>query len=156
MVDCGRLRQSGPRPETGFLRQPALEGLTRSAQADSSHQDWPEQIPAKRRGRRRAPGGGGEAFERRGRRLGARPALEGLTRSAWMDSPRQDWPKQITAKRRRRAPGGGEAFERRGRRLGARFGYQYPTSPLLPSRKVPLEDLNLHLVYRPDPTAISC
>ncbi|KZV40768.1 hypothetical protein F511_13087 [Dorcoceras hygrometricum] len=30
------------------------------------------------------------------------PTLEGLTRSAWMDSPRQDWPEQIPAKRRRR------------------------------------------------------
>ncbi|KZV17270.1 FRIGIDA-like protein 4a [Dorcoceras hygrometricum] len=34
-VDCGRQRQSGPRPETGFLRQPALEGLKRSARMDS-------------------------------------------------------------------------------------------------------------------------
>ncbi|KZV56948.1 mucin-2-like [Dorcoceras hygrometricum] len=62
-VDCGRQRQSGPRPKTGFLRQPTLEGLMRSARTDSPRQDWPEQIPAKRR--RRAPGGGGEAFERR-------------------------------------------------------------------------------------------
>ncbi|KZV32098.1 hypothetical protein F511_25222, partial [Dorcoceras hygrometricum] len=45
-VDCGRLRQSGPRPETGFLRQPALEGLTRSTRTDSPRQDWPEQFPA--------------------------------------------------------------------------------------------------------------
>ncbi|KZV54650.1 myosin-14 [Dorcoceras hygrometricum] len=43
-VDCGRLRQSGPRPEMGFLRQPALEGLTRSARTDSPRQDWPETI----------------------------------------------------------------------------------------------------------------
>ncbi|KZV24651.1 hypothetical protein F511_35250 [Dorcoceras hygrometricum] len=65
-VDCGRLRQSGPRPETGFLRQPALEGLTRSARTDSPRQGWPEQIPTKWRWRRRrAPGGGGEAFVRR-------------------------------------------------------------------------------------------
>ncbi|KZV06785.1 hypothetical protein F511_45733 [Dorcoceras hygrometricum] len=34
----GRYRQSGPRPETGFLRQPALEGLTRSARTDSPRQ----------------------------------------------------------------------------------------------------------------------
>ncbi|KZV20851.1 hypothetical protein F511_40536 [Dorcoceras hygrometricum] len=34
-VDCGRNRQSGPRPETRLLRQPALEGLTRSARTDS-------------------------------------------------------------------------------------------------------------------------
>ncbi|KZV45779.1 hypothetical protein F511_39982 [Dorcoceras hygrometricum] len=33
------------------------------------------------------------------------------------------------------------------------FGYQYPMSPLLSPRKVPLEDLILHLVYRSDPTA---
>ncbi|KZV21854.1 hypothetical protein F511_19784 [Dorcoceras hygrometricum] len=32
---CGRYRQSGPRPETRLLRQPALEGLTRSARTDS-------------------------------------------------------------------------------------------------------------------------
>ncbi|KZV40055.1 hypothetical protein F511_24721 [Dorcoceras hygrometricum] len=50
-VDCGRLRQSGPRPETRFLRQPALEELTRSARTDSSRQVWPEQILAKRRRR---------------------------------------------------------------------------------------------------------
>ncbi|KZV37568.1 hypothetical protein F511_39659 [Dorcoceras hygrometricum] len=43
-VDCGRLHQSGPRPETGFLHQPALEGLTRSARTDSPRQDWPETI----------------------------------------------------------------------------------------------------------------
>ncbi|KZV41694.1 hypothetical protein F511_09428 [Dorcoceras hygrometricum] len=49
-VDCGRQRQSGPRPETGFLRQPALEGLTRSARTNSPRQDWPEQFPAKRSG----------------------------------------------------------------------------------------------------------
>ncbi|KZV38196.1 hypothetical protein F511_14393 [Dorcoceras hygrometricum] len=34
-VDGGRLRQSGPRPDTRLLRQPALEGLTRSARTDS-------------------------------------------------------------------------------------------------------------------------
>ncbi|KZV35278.1 putative protein S-acyltransferase 19 [Dorcoceras hygrometricum] len=32
---CGRNRQSGPRPETRLLRQPPLEGLTRSARTDS-------------------------------------------------------------------------------------------------------------------------
>ncbi|KZV42552.1 hypothetical protein F511_33309 [Dorcoceras hygrometricum] len=37
-VDCGRLRQSGPRPDTRLLRQPALEGLTRSARTDSPRQ----------------------------------------------------------------------------------------------------------------------
>ncbi|KZV57185.1 cleavage stimulation factor subunit 2-like [Dorcoceras hygrometricum] len=34
-VDGGRLRQSGPRSDTRLLRQPALEGLTRSARTDS-------------------------------------------------------------------------------------------------------------------------
>ncbi|KZV31041.1 hypothetical protein F511_14981 [Dorcoceras hygrometricum] len=34
----GRLRQSGQRPEARLLRQPALEGLTRSAQTDSPRQ----------------------------------------------------------------------------------------------------------------------
>ncbi|KZV38970.1 hypothetical protein F511_34149 [Dorcoceras hygrometricum] len=59
-VDCGRLHQSGPRPDTILLRQPALEGLTRSARTDSPRQDWPEQFPAKR-------GGGGGGFWRGGR-----------------------------------------------------------------------------------------
>ncbi|KZV25082.1 histone-lysine N-methyltransferase [Dorcoceras hygrometricum] len=40
----GRYRQSGPRPEMGFLHQPALEGLTRSARTDSPRQIWPETI----------------------------------------------------------------------------------------------------------------
>ncbi|KZV49709.1 hypothetical protein F511_30041 [Dorcoceras hygrometricum] len=34
-TNCGRNHQSGPRPETRLLRQPALEGLTRSARTDS-------------------------------------------------------------------------------------------------------------------------
>ncbi|KZV19334.1 hypothetical protein F511_22114 [Dorcoceras hygrometricum] len=34
-LDYGRYRQSGPRPETRLLCQPALEGLTRSARTDS-------------------------------------------------------------------------------------------------------------------------
>ncbi|KZV24158.1 kinesin-1-like [Dorcoceras hygrometricum] len=37
-VGGGRLRQSGPRPEARLLRQPALEGLTRSAWTDSPRQ----------------------------------------------------------------------------------------------------------------------
>ncbi|KZV36698.1 putative RNA-dependent RNA polymerase 1 [Dorcoceras hygrometricum] len=37
-VDCGRLRQSGPRPDARLLRQPALEGLTRSVRTDSPRQ----------------------------------------------------------------------------------------------------------------------
>ncbi|KZT75975.1 hypothetical protein F511_47001 [Dorcoceras hygrometricum] len=61
-VDCGRLRQSGPRPETGFLRQPALEGLTRSARTDSPRQDCPETIFRRREAAAAAhdgDGGGG-------------------------------------------------------------------------------------------------
>ncbi|KZV48333.1 hypothetical protein F511_29250 [Dorcoceras hygrometricum] len=38
MVGGGILRQSGPRPEARLLRQPALEGLTRSARTDSPRQ----------------------------------------------------------------------------------------------------------------------
>ncbi|KZV17627.1 hypothetical protein F511_16983 [Dorcoceras hygrometricum] len=34
-VGGGRLRQSGPRPEGRLLRQPALEGLTRSARTET-------------------------------------------------------------------------------------------------------------------------
>ncbi|KZV58079.1 hypothetical protein F511_37272 [Dorcoceras hygrometricum] len=52
---CGRNSQSGPRPETRLLRQPALEGLTRSARTDS-----PRRI-----GRKRFSGGA----RRRRRRL---------------------------------------------------------------------------------------
>ncbi|KZV45817.1 hypothetical protein F511_32481 [Dorcoceras hygrometricum] len=37
-VGGGRLRQSGPRPEGRLLRQPALEGLTKSAWTDSPRQ----------------------------------------------------------------------------------------------------------------------
>ncbi|KZV48040.1 hypothetical protein F511_26451 [Dorcoceras hygrometricum] len=37
-VGGGRLRQSGPRLEARLLRQPALEGLTRSARTDSPRQ----------------------------------------------------------------------------------------------------------------------
>ncbi|KZV17119.1 hypothetical protein F511_19592 [Dorcoceras hygrometricum] len=37
-VDGGRLRRSGPRPEGRLLRQPAIEGLTRSARTDSPRQ----------------------------------------------------------------------------------------------------------------------
>ncbi|KZV29874.1 putative inactive receptor kinase [Dorcoceras hygrometricum] len=37
-VGGGRLRQSGPRSEGRLLRQPALEGLTRSARTDSPRQ----------------------------------------------------------------------------------------------------------------------
>ncbi|KZV32181.1 hypothetical protein F511_17006 [Dorcoceras hygrometricum] len=70
-VDCGRQRQSGTRPETGFLRQPALEGLTRSARMDS-----PRKIG---RNNFRRTAAAAASFERReaavfGSRLGLRDA----------------------------------------------------------------------------------
>ncbi|KZT76691.1 small conductance mechanosensitive ion channel family [Dorcoceras hygrometricum] len=37
-VGGGRLRQSGPRSKARLLRQPALEGLTRSVRTDSPRQ----------------------------------------------------------------------------------------------------------------------
>ncbi|KZV54064.1 putative WRKY transcription factor 3 [Dorcoceras hygrometricum] len=72
----GRYRQSGPRPDARLLRQPALEGLTRSARTDSPRQIWPEQFPANRRRRRRrrqaAHGGGGMRLRRGGGGFSAR------------------------------------------------------------------------------------
>ncbi|KZV41357.1 hypothetical protein F511_38349 [Dorcoceras hygrometricum] len=59
-VGGGILRQSGPRPEERLLRQPALEGLTRSARMDSPRQVF--------RNKFRLSGGGG-ARRRRRRRL---------------------------------------------------------------------------------------
>ncbi|KZV36062.1 hypothetical protein F511_29995 [Dorcoceras hygrometricum] len=53
-VDCGRNRQSGPRPETRLLHQPALEGLTRSAQTDSPRRIGQKRFPAQ--------GGGGGGY----------------------------------------------------------------------------------------------
>ncbi|KZV22358.1 Spatacsin [Dorcoceras hygrometricum] len=60
-IDGGRLRQSGPRPDTRLLRQPALEGLTRSARTDS-----PRQVGRNKFRRRRRRGGAGVRFEERG------------------------------------------------------------------------------------------
>ncbi|KZV53522.1 hypothetical protein F511_23106 [Dorcoceras hygrometricum] len=61
-VGGGRYLQSDPRSETGFLRQPALEGLTRSARTDSPRQDWPETVFRRAAARR-------EVEEERGWRL---------------------------------------------------------------------------------------
>ncbi|KZV18083.1 hypothetical protein F511_25714 [Dorcoceras hygrometricum] len=62
-VDCGRYRQSGPRPEPRLLHQPALEALTNSARTDS-----PRRVGRKRfsgdNGRRRTAGGGGGVLRR--------------------------------------------------------------------------------------------
>ncbi|KZV45223.1 20S proteasome alpha subunit G [Dorcoceras hygrometricum] len=57
-VDCGSLRQSGPRPDPRLLRQAALEALTRSARTNTPRKTRPEQIPAKWRRRRAVHGGG--------------------------------------------------------------------------------------------------
>ncbi|KZV17052.1 hypothetical protein F511_12382 [Dorcoceras hygrometricum] len=65
-VGGGRYRQSGPRPETGFLRQPALEGLKRSAWKDSPRRVGRKQLSGERSGgddrRRRLMRGGGGVF----------------------------------------------------------------------------------------------
>ncbi|KZV55354.1 hypothetical protein F511_24671 [Dorcoceras hygrometricum] len=60
-VDCGSLRQSGPRPDPRLLRQAALEALTRSARTDSPRRVGRKQISGDngRRRRRRTAGGGG-------------------------------------------------------------------------------------------------
>ncbi|KZV35984.1 pleiotropic drug resistance protein 5-like [Dorcoceras hygrometricum] len=60
-VGGGRLRQSGPRPEARLLRQPALEGLTRSARTDSPRQVGRNKF---RRERRRRKAAAAVAFER--------------------------------------------------------------------------------------------
>ncbi|KZV51395.1 hypothetical protein F511_17266 [Dorcoceras hygrometricum] len=54
-VDCGSLRQSGPRPEPRLLCQAALEALTRSARTNTPRKTRPEQFPVK------IVGGGGGA-----------------------------------------------------------------------------------------------
>ncbi|KZV24501.1 hypothetical protein F511_21947 [Dorcoceras hygrometricum] len=67
-VDGGRLRQSGPRPDARLLRQPTLEGLTRSTRTDSPRQVGRNNFPATQGG---GGGGGGTraaaaaAYERR-------------------------------------------------------------------------------------------
>ncbi|KZV39358.1 hypothetical protein F511_12038 [Dorcoceras hygrometricum] len=58
-VGGGRLRQSGPRPEGRLLRQPALEGLTRSAWTDSPRQVGRNKF---RRSKAAAAQGGGGGF----------------------------------------------------------------------------------------------
>ncbi|KZV50533.1 hypothetical protein F511_32161 [Dorcoceras hygrometricum] len=52
-VDCGSLRQSGPRPDPRFLRQDALEALTRSARMDSPRRTGRKQFSGDDRRRRR-------------------------------------------------------------------------------------------------------
>ncbi|KZV41558.1 triacylglycerol lipase [Dorcoceras hygrometricum] len=71
-VGGGRLRQSGPRPIGRLLRQPALEGLTRSARTDSPRKFGQNKF--RRGAAAAAQGGGGVRLEERwgGRSLGAR------------------------------------------------------------------------------------
>ncbi|KZV42346.1 hypothetical protein F511_40409 [Dorcoceras hygrometricum] len=57
-VDCGRQRQSGPRPDTRLLRQPALERPDEIGANGFSSSSWSEQIPAAR-------GGGAQGRRRR-------------------------------------------------------------------------------------------
>ncbi|KZV56727.1 hypothetical protein F511_39418 [Dorcoceras hygrometricum] len=66
-VGGGRLRQSGPRPESRLLRQPALEGLTRSARTDSPRQiGWNKFRRSKAAAAVAALSGGGDGFFERG------------------------------------------------------------------------------------------
>ncbi|KZV49169.1 hypothetical protein F511_04438 [Dorcoceras hygrometricum] len=58
-VGGGRLRQSGPRPEGRLLRQPALEGLTRSAQTETPQKVGRNKIPAWEAAAAQSDGGGG-------------------------------------------------------------------------------------------------
>ncbi|KZV57360.1 hypothetical protein F511_27371 [Dorcoceras hygrometricum] len=68
-VDCASLRQSGPRTDLRFLRQAALEALTRSARTDSPRLTGRKPISGDdRRRRRRVGGGGGGGLFERGRR----------------------------------------------------------------------------------------
>ncbi|KZV41214.1 hypothetical protein F511_17173 [Dorcoceras hygrometricum] len=64
--DCGRYRQSGPRPEPRLLRQPALEALTNSARTDSPRRVGRKRISGDNGRRRRTAGGGGGLWERGG------------------------------------------------------------------------------------------
>ncbi|KZV51328.1 hypothetical protein F511_12023 [Dorcoceras hygrometricum] len=68
-VAIADIRQSGPRLDPRFLRQTALEVLTRSARTDSPRKTRPEQIPAKLAAAA-AHGGGGGGGEREGGRGG--------------------------------------------------------------------------------------
>ncbi|KZV28662.1 hypothetical protein F511_33607 [Dorcoceras hygrometricum] len=64
-VGGGRLRQSGPLPKGRLLRQPALEGLTRSAWTETPR----KVVRNKFRRRRRKASGGARRFGRGGRRV---------------------------------------------------------------------------------------
>ncbi|KZV50042.1 hypothetical protein F511_27817 [Dorcoceras hygrometricum] len=57
-VDCGRQRQSGPRPDTRLLCHPALEGVTRYARTDSPRRIGRKQFSGEEGGGGGAHGGG--------------------------------------------------------------------------------------------------
>ncbi|KZV47912.1 hypothetical protein F511_28760 [Dorcoceras hygrometricum] len=66
------IRQSGPRPEGRLLRQPTLEGLTRSARTDSprkTDRSKSDQSTAAAAARGKHGGGGEACMERGGREL---------------------------------------------------------------------------------------
>ncbi|KZV47947.1 hypothetical protein F511_32471 [Dorcoceras hygrometricum] len=66
-VGGGRLRQSGLRPEARLIRQPTLDGLTRSARTDSPRQVGRNNFRRSKAAAAAALGGGGGGFrERRG------------------------------------------------------------------------------------------
>ncbi|KZV21376.1 hypothetical protein F511_23967 [Dorcoceras hygrometricum] len=81
-----------PRPDTGFLRQPALEGLTRSARTDSPRQDWPETIFRRREAAAAEHGGGGGGGLWRGGRAATNirlfQVLGGLSVASAVEAPR--------------------------------------------------------------------
>ncbi|KZV44695.1 hypothetical protein F511_35806 [Dorcoceras hygrometricum] len=68
-IDGGRLRQSGPRPDERLLRQPALEGLTRSARTESPRRVGRNRFRQLKAARATALGGGGGLFREEGRLL---------------------------------------------------------------------------------------
>ncbi|KZV26591.1 zinc finger BED domain-containing protein DAYSLEEPER-like [Dorcoceras hygrometricum] len=118
-VGGGRFVQSSPRPKARFLRQPALEGLTRSSWTET-----PRNGDRKKSDQRAAATGGGVWPASGGRRGGGfegirQPALEGLTRSSWTETPRNGDRKK--SDQRAAAPGGGVWPASGGRRGGGHY-----------------------------------
>ncbi|KZV53565.1 mitogen-activated protein kinase kinase kinase YODA-like [Dorcoceras hygrometricum] len=107
--DCGRYRQSGPRPEPRLFRHPALEALTNSARTDSPHRIGRNEF--------RQLEAAAAACERRGRGgYALRAALEALTNSARTDSPRRIGRNEFR-RLEAAATQGGDARRRRRRRV---------------------------------------
>ncbi|KZV58706.1 hypothetical protein F511_28795 [Dorcoceras hygrometricum] len=68
-TDCGRYRQSGPRPDTRLLRHPALEGVMRSARTDSPRRIGRKQFSGEEEAvtaMARGGGGGGGSLREEG------------------------------------------------------------------------------------------